>query len=103
MPIQFGTITDTISREAKLVSLPSPNLGAVTPCANLVLPSEVSDGVANSAPVPQGASEVLSPKAGTEALSSANHLRNKAANKAPQRASLSKSSSVKSALRGEAK
>jgi len=50
--------------------------------------------VANSAPVPQGASEVLSPKARTEALSSANHLRNKAANKPSQRASLSKSSSI---------
>ena len=72
-----------ISREAKLVSLPSPNLGAVTPCANLVLTSEVTDGFANTAPVPQGTSEILSRKTGTEALNSASHLDYKGANKAP--------------------
>ena len=66
------------------------------------------DGVANTAPVPQGTNKVFSRKAGTEALSSAGHLRYKAKNKAPQRAksevtvtSLSKSSSVKSALPSE--
>ena len=89
-----------MSREARLVTLSSPNLGTVTPCANLVLTSEVTDGVANTAPVPQGMNKVFSRKAGTEALS-ASHLRNKATNKAPQRASLSKSSSVKFALQSE--
>ena len=37
MPIQFGSIAKTMSREAKLVSLPSPNLGTVTPSVNLAL------------------------------------------------------------------
>ena len=103
MLVRFGSFAEAISREARLATLPSPNLGAVTLCVNLVLPSEVSDGMANSAPVSQSASEVLSTKAGPAALSSAKHLRNKAANKAPQCASLSKSLSVKSALRSEAK
>jgi len=81
-----------------LVTLSSPNLKAVTPCANLVLMSKVTDDVANTALVPQGTNKVFNHKAGTKALSSASHLRFKAENKAPQRASLSKSSSAKSAL-----
>jgi len=85
MPIQFGSITN-ISHEAKLVSLPSLNLGAVTPNANLALTSEVTDGVANTAPVPKSTNRVLSRKAGTEALGSASYLRYKVKNKAPQRA-----------------
>ena len=35
LSIQFGCFTEAISREARLVTLPSPNLGAVIPCANL--------------------------------------------------------------------
>ena len=35
-PIRFGSFTETNNREARLATLPSPNLGAVTPCANLV-------------------------------------------------------------------
>jgi len=70
----------------------------MTPCANLVLTSEVTDGVANITPVPQGTNKVFSRKAETETLSSSSHLRYKAENKAPQRVSLSKSSCAKSAL-----
>ena len=81
-----------------MVSLPSPNLRAVTPCANLVLTHEVTDGLVNTAPVPQGTSEVLSRKTGTEVLSSASHLRYEGANRAPQHALLSKSSNNKSVL-----
>jgi len=55
----------------------------VTPCANLVLTSEVTDGVANTALVPQGANKVFSRKAGTKALSSTRHFRYKAENKVP--------------------
>ena len=109
MPIQFGSIIEAISREARLVTLPSPNLGAVTPCVNLVLTSEVTEGVANTAPVRKGTNKVLSRTAGTEALTSASHLRYKAKNKAPHRAksevtvtSLSKYSSAKFAPCGGA-
>jgi len=42
LPIRFGSFAEAINREARLATLPSPNLGAVTPCANLVLPSEAS-------------------------------------------------------------
>ena len=98
LSIWFGSFTEALSRKAKLVTLPSPNRGVVTPCANCTLTSEVTNGLANLAPVPPGRSEVLSHKTGTEALHSASHLRNKAANKVPQRASLSKSSGVKSAF-----
>ena len=108
MPIQFGSIAKTTSREAELVSLPSHNLGAVTPTVNLALASEVTNGIANAAPVPKGTSKVLSRKAGTEALSSASHLRYKVKNKAPQRAksevtmtSLPKSPSAKFTPRDE--
>jgi len=103
LPRQFGSIVEPINRKARSVSLPSHNPGEGTPCANLVLTSEVTDGIANAAPV-------LSRKTRTEALSSASHLRYKAENKAPLRAksevimtSLSKSSSAKSALRSEVK
>ena len=65
-------------------------------------PSEVSDVMANSARVSQYTNEVLSTKAGPAALSSASQLCNKAVNKAPQCASLSKASSVKFASRSEA-
>ena len=52
LPIRFGIFAEAINREARLATLSSPNLGAVTPYANLVLPSKVTDGVANIAPVP---------------------------------------------------
>jgi len=86
MPIQFGSIAKTISHEAKLASLPSPNLEAMTPSVNLALIGKITDGIANTEPVLKGTSKVLSCKAGTEALSSASHLRYKVKNKAPQRA-----------------
>ena len=99
MPLQFASIAKTISREAKLVSLPSaPNLRGVTHSVNFALTSEVTNGVANAALVPKGTSKILSRKTGIEALSSANHLHYKAENKAPQMTSLSKSSTAKSAL-----
>jgi len=92
------------------VSLPSPNLRAVTYSVNLALTSDVTDAVANAALVPKGTSKVLNRKTGIEALSSASHLRYEAENKAPQRAksevimtSLLKSSSAKSALWSEVK
>ena len=103
LPVRFGSFAEAFSRKAKLVTLPSPNRGAVTPCANFALTSEVPNGLAYSAPVPLGTSEVLSHKTGTEALHSASHLRNKTTTKAPQRASLSKSSGVKSAFQSEVK
>ena len=59
--------------------------------------------MANSTPVSQYASEVLSTKAGPAALSNAKHLRNKAANKTPQCASLSKALGVKFVPRSKAK
>ena len=83
IPIQFDSIANIISREAKLVSLPSPNLGAVTLSANPALTSEVTDGVANTALLPKGTDRVLSRKAGTEALGSTTYLRYKVKNKAP--------------------
>ena len=49
MPAWF---VETISHEAKTATIPSPNLGAVTPRSNLVLMSEATDGVANTTPVP---------------------------------------------------
>jgi len=86
MPIQFGSIANIISHEAKLVSLPSPNLEALAPSANLTPTSEVTDGVANTVPVPKGTNKVLSREAGTEALYSAKYLRSKTKSKAPQHA-----------------
>ena len=59
--------------------------------------------MADTAPVLQGTRRVPSRQTGTKAPSSANHLRNKVANKAPQRVSLPDSSSVKFALRSGAK
>jgi len=64
--IQFGSFAEAIRHEARLLTLPSPNLGAVTPCANLVLTSEVTDGLVYTAPVPQGTSDVLNRKTKTE-------------------------------------
>jgi len=63
MPIQFDNIAETISRDAKLVSLPSPNLRTVTHSVNFALTGEVTDGVASAAPVPKGTSKVLNRKA----------------------------------------
>jgi len=83
--------------------MPSPNSGAVTPRSNLVLTSEVTDGVASTVPVPQGTRRIPNRQDEIKAPSNANHLRNKVANKAPQRASLPDSSSVKFALRSGAK
>jgi len=100
MPACF---VETISREAKTTTIPSPNSGAVTPRANLVLMSEATDGVANTAPVPQGTRGVPSRQARTKAPSGANLLRSKMASKAPQCASLSGSSIAKFALHGGAK
>ena len=91
------------------MSLPSPDLGAVTPSVNLASTGKVTNGVANATLVPKSTSKVLSRKAETKALSSANHLNYKAENNAPQRAksevamtSLPKSSSVKFAPCGGA-
>jgi len=84
--MQFGNIANIISREAKLVSLPSPNLEALAPRANLTPMSEVIGGVANTAPVPKGTNIVLSREAETEALCNAKYLHSKAKSKAPQRA-----------------
>ena len=64
----------------------SPNSGAVAPRA--ILMSEVTDGMADTAPVLQGTRRVPSRQTGTKAPSSANHLRSKKANKAPHRACL---------------
>ena len=81
----------------------------MAPRANLTRTSEVTDGVANIAPVPKGTNKVLSREAGTEALSSAKYLGSKTTSKAPQRAkskvtmtSLIKSSSAKFAPYGGA-
>ena len=90
--------TEAISREARTATMPSPNSGAVTPRTNLIFPSEVADNMANTTPVPQGTRGVPSHQTGTKAPSSANLLRSKEAKKAPQRASLSSSSSTKLAL-----
>jgi len=100
MPACF---VETISCEARTATILSPYTGAVTPRANLVLPSKVTDSMTGTAPVPQGTRGVPSHQAGAKAPSSANHLHNKVANKAPQRASLPSSSSIKFALRGGAK
>jgi len=94
---------ETICREARAATLPSPNPGAAIPRANFILMSEATDGLASTAPVPQGTRGVPSRQAGTKVPSSANHLRSKVANKAPHRASLSGSSSVKFALHSGAK
>ena len=75
MPVRFGSFAETISREARAITLPSPNLGAVTP----------------------------SRQAETVAPSNANHRCNKVANKAPRRVSRPESSSVKFLLRSGAK
>ena len=72
MPIQFGSIAN-ISREAKMISLSLPNLKALAPSANLTPMREVTDGVANTAPVPKGTNKVLSREVGTEALCSAKY------------------------------
>ena len=85
MPSNLGSIAN-VSHEAKLISLSSPNLGALAPSVNLTPTSEVTDEVANIAPVPMGTNKVLSREAGTEALPSAKYLHSKATSKAPQRA-----------------
>jgi len=100
MPACF---VETIGREARTATIHSPNTGAMTPHANLVLPSEVTESMAATAPVPQSARGVPSRQAEAKAPRNANHLRSKLANKAPQRASLPDSSRVKFALRGGAK
>jgi len=108
MPLNLNGIA-TASREAKPISLSSPDSGAVTPGANLTPTSEVTDGVANIAPVPKGTNRDLSREAETKTLCSAIYLHCKAKNKAPQRAksevtitSLPKSSSAKLAPYGRA-
>ena len=61
------------------------------------------DSGAYAASTPKGIPRAFSREARTKALSSANHLRSKEADKAPQRASLPSSSSAKLALRSRAK
>ena len=90
---------ETTSCEVTMATIPSPNSGAVTPCASLVLMSKATDGVAST--VPQGMHEVPSRQAKTRAPSGANLLCSKVADKAPQRAPLPSSSSAKLALRSE--
>jgi len=58
--------------------IPSPNSGAVARRANLILMSEVTDGMADTKPVPQGTRGVPGRQTGTKASSSANHLRSRA-------------------------
>ena len=84
MHVRFGSFAEAISREARAATLSSPNPGAVTPSANLVLTSEATDGMANTVPVSQGMRGIPNCQAETKAPSSANHLRNKVANKAPR-------------------
>jgi len=67
MPKQFGSIAN-ISHEVKLTSLSLLILEALAPSVNLTPTSEVTDEVANIAPVPMGTNKVLSREAGTEAL-----------------------------------
>ena len=83
--------------------IPSPNSGVVAPRANLILMSEATNGVANTTPVPQGTRGVPNRQTRTKAPSSANHLRTKEADKAPQCAPFSSRSSTKLALRSGAK
>ena len=79
MPACF---VETVGREVTTAMMPSPNSGAVTPRANLVLMREATDTV------PQGTHDVHSREAGT---------------KAPQCASFPSSSSTKLALRSKVK
>ena len=62
MPACFD---ETISREVTTAMMPSPNSGAVTPRASLVLMSEATDGVPST--VPQGTHGVRSREVGTKA------------------------------------
>ena len=71
---------ETASREVTTATMPSPNSGAVTPCASLVLMSEAT--------MPQGTHDVHSRKART---------------RAPQCASFPYSSSTKLTLSNETK
>ena len=48
MPAYF---VETVSREVMTTTMPSPNSGAVTPRANLVLMSEATDGVPSTIPL----------------------------------------------------
>ena len=96
MPACFD---ETVSREVSTATMPSPNSEAVTPRANLILISEATDGVARTAP--RGTHEV--PDSQARAPSGANLLRNKEANRTPQRALPPSSSNVKLALRSIAK
>ena len=43
---------EAISCEARTATMPSPNSGAVTPHANLVLPIKVTNSTTDTAPVP---------------------------------------------------
>ena len=56
---------ETASREATMATMPSLKSRAVTPRASLVLMSEATDSVPNTAP--QGTHEVRSRKTGTKA------------------------------------
>ena len=49
MPLYLGGMAN-VSREAKLISLSSPNPEALVHSANLTPTSEVTDGIANTAP-----------------------------------------------------
>ena len=55
---------EAISREAKTATMPSPNAGAVTPSAILVLMSEATDGATST--VPLGTHEVPGTRLGLE-------------------------------------
>ena len=67
-----------------MISLSSPNLGALDPSANLTTTSKVTDGVAIAASVPKGTDKI--PGREAETLCSAKYLRNKPRSGAPQRA-----------------
>ena len=91
-----------VSREAKLVSLSSPNSEALAPSANLTFTSGVkaaslnTDGVANTVLISKSTTKIPSRKAealysakyfsreaGSKVLCSTSYLRRKAENKAP--------------------
>ena len=62
----------TASREVTMATMPSPNSGAVTPRASIVLVSEATDGVPST--VPQGTHDVRTREVGTKHHSVLNSL-----------------------------
>ena len=92
MPVCSNNAAD---HEVTTAIIPSPNSRAAMPCASLVHMSEAT--------VPQHTHWVHGREAKTKVLSKANPLCSGIADKAPQRAPLSRSSSTKLAPVGEAR